>query len=130
MNDRLFLVVIESPYAGDVEENVEYARKAMADSLARLEYPLASHLLYTQPGILNDQVPEEREQGMRAGLAWASCASRAVFYCDRGISPGMRAAAEYYRKSNMPMEVRWLDEPELEDPIVLEAAMLIGLVQR
>ena len=40
------LVVVESPYAGNVASNVQYARRCLADSLWRGEYPIASHLLY------------------------------------------------------------------------------------
>lgn len=32
----------------------------MATSLKRGEAPIASHLLYTQPGILNDDIPDQR----------------------------------------------------------------------
>ena len=53
------LVVLESPFAGNVEMNIHYARACMADCLARGEAPFASHLLYTQPGILDDDIPEE-----------------------------------------------------------------------
>jgi hypothetical protein len=55
------LVVLESPYAGDVDANVEYARACVRDALQRGDAPIASHLLYTQPGILRDEVPAERE---------------------------------------------------------------------
>lgn len=55
------LVIIESPYAGDVERNIEYARRRVRDSPARGEAPIASHLLYTQPGIPDDNVPSERQ---------------------------------------------------------------------
>ena len=44
-------VILESPYAGDIERNVKYARMAVRDSLSRGEAPIASHLLYTQEGI-------------------------------------------------------------------------------
>ena len=56
-------VILESPYAGDIERNVAYARMAVRDSLAKGEAPIASHLLYTQEGILKDEVPEERQWG-------------------------------------------------------------------
>jgi hypothetical protein len=71
------LVILESPYAGDVETNTTYARACVRDSLSRGEAPLASHLLYTQPGILRDDVPDERQRGMDAGLAWGgqACSS-------------------------------------------------------
>jgi hypothetical protein len=63
-------VVLESPFAGDVEANLKYARECMADCLRRGEAPIASHLLYTQPGILDDTKPEERKLGMEAGFTW------------------------------------------------------------
>jgi hypothetical protein len=58
------LVILESPYAGDVAANTAYARACVRDSLSRGEAPLASHLLYTQPGILRYDVPDERQRGI------------------------------------------------------------------
>jgi len=83
------LVIIESPYAGDVERNLRYVRACMADCLARGEAPYASHALYTQPGVLDDGVPEERRLGMRAGFAWREMADATVVYTDIGMSRGM-----------------------------------------
>jgi hypothetical protein len=100
------LVIIESPYAGDVEANVTYARLAMRDSLNRGEAPIASHLLYTQPGILRDDVAEERQWGIDAGLAWRRRCDLAVFYIDRGWSSGMLAAREIYEREGGSFETR------------------------
>lgn len=83
------LVIIESPYAGNVKINVPYARMCIRDSLNRGEAPIASHLLYTQPGILNDDIPEERTQGINAGLAWLKRAQITAVYTDLGVSSGM-----------------------------------------
>src|SRR5690606_24498929 len=47
-DSRKPLVIIESPYSGDVERNTEYARSCLLDSLRRGEAPIASHLLHTQ----------------------------------------------------------------------------------
>ena len=104
------LIIIESPYAGSVTENVAYARAAMRDSLQRGEYPIASHLLYTQPGILDDLVPTERALGIAAGLAWRSVAHMAAFYTDRGYSCGMLAAKEIYDREGFPYELRSIEE--------------------
>jgi hypothetical protein len=87
-------VIIEIPYAGDVERNVRYARACLADSLARGEAPFASHLLYTQPGVLDDAKPEERARGIEASLAWRHWADATVVYADLGITPGMRMGIE------------------------------------
>ena len=80
------LVIIESPYAGDVEKNVKYARLCMKDSINRGEYPFASHLLYTQENILNDNDPVERTLGIVAGFAFAKLCDKTVIYADLGIS--------------------------------------------
>jgi len=87
-------VVIESPFAGEVEANIKYARACLRDSLHRGEYPIASHLLYTQPGVLDDDVPEERALGIEAGLSWGELADETVVYVDRGISPGMQGGID------------------------------------
>lgn len=85
-------VVIESPFAGDIEKNTAYARLCLADSLSRGESPIASHLLLTQ--VLDDTKPDERNKGIKAGLCWTDVADAHVFYVDYGISDGMMAALE------------------------------------
>lgn len=100
------LVIIESPYAGDVEANIQYAKEAMLDSLSRGEAPIASHLLYTQ--MLDDEIPEERKLGIEAGLAWRRVAEMPVFYADRGWSSGMKAAKELYDSENIKYEIRFI----------------------
>lgn len=102
------LVVLESPYAGNIAENEAYARRCLADCLARGESPIASHLLLTQPGVLKEGVPEERNKGIEAGLAWQAVADAVVFYTDRGMSPGMRGAERNAEKVGAIMEYRTL----------------------
>ncbi len=102
------LVILESPYAGDVEANVEYARACLRDCLLRGEAPIASHLLYTQPGVLNDNEPAERQQGIDAGLAWRRVADASVVYTDRGISRGMQYGIDAATAVGIPVEMRKL----------------------
>jgi hypothetical protein len=104
------LVIIESPYAGDVESNLTYARKCIRDSLLRGEDPLASHLLYTQEGVLNDSVPEERARGISAGLHWYAVADKAIFYLDRGFSSGMIEALIAAKNYSVEIEFRLLEK--------------------
>lgn len=103
------LVIIESPYAGDIETNVEYARACVRDSLSRGEAPIASHLLYTQPGVLKDEVPEERQWGIDAGLAWRRVAEASVVYTDRGVSTGMRYGINAACEAGIPVEFRSIE---------------------
>src|ERR1019366_3199089 len=86
------LVIVESPYAGDIEANVAYARACVRDALARGEAPFVSHLLYTQPGILRDEVPAERERGIAAAHVGFRGAPPPGFSPDRVFSRGMGPA--------------------------------------
>lgn len=86
------LVVIESPFAGDRRRNEAYLTACLRDSLRRGEAPFASHRLYTEA--LDDEVPEDRNLGIAAGLCWASRAGLTAVYVDLGISPGMKIGIE------------------------------------
>lgn len=106
----MILTIIESPYAGDIETNIEYARKCIKDSLLRGEAPIASHLLYTQKGILDDNIKEERQLGIDAGLEWRRVAEKHVFYTDLGISEGMKYALKYATDNKLNVEFRTLKQ--------------------
>lgn len=99
-------VIIESPYAGDIERHLSYARRCMHDSLSRGEAPLASHLLYTQPGILRDDIKTERDWGIAAGLVWADIADATIVYMDLGISRGMKLGIDNAQRSGRQIEYR------------------------
>jgi hypothetical protein len=104
-------VVLESPFAGDVVTNQAYARACIRDALLRGEAPLASHLLYTQPGVLNDGDRNERAHGINAGHAWIPLADCVVVYQDRGISAGMQAGINSAEFHGIPVECRSLGAP-------------------
>jgi hypothetical protein len=100
------LVIVESPYAGELDRNIAYARAAVRDSLLRGESPIASHLLYTQDDILKDWVPEERKLGIEAGLAWRHVADASVVYTDFGLSSGMKMGIETAQANGLKVEYR------------------------
>ena len=103
-------VIIESPYAGDISRNELYARRALADSISRGEAPFASHLLYTQPGVLDENDPAQRALGIELGYTWMSVASLVVFYIDYGMSPGMYKAEGKAAFLSIPIEKRTIGE--------------------
>lgn len=123
-------VILESPYASSsrwrlvamVQRwlNRRYARACVRDSLLRGEAPIASHLLYTQRGILRDEVPAERQHGIDAGLAWRAVADATVVYFDRGISAGMHYGIKAAEESGNAVHYRrlsdWLAEPPWREP--------------
>jgi|SRR5262245_30602406 len=94
-------VMVESPYRAETTEgiarNVDYARRAMRHSLDLGEAPFASHLLYTQPNILDDTEPKERERGLQCCYEWMAVADRVAFYVDLGWSQGMISALKIAR---------------------------------
>ena len=111
--------IIESPYGthpdgtradpATVERNLRYVRAAMADCFRRGEIPLASHALYTQPGVLDDTKPEERAKGMGAGFALRAALASAegpylvktCVYRDLGVTPGMIRGIEESRNDGV-----------------------------
>jgi oligoribonuclease (3'-5' exoribonuclease) len=101
--------VIESPYAGDVAANVAYARRCVLDCLSRGEAPCASHLFFTQEGLLDDADPVERRLGIEAGFAWGASSQLVAVYVDRGVSDGMRRGIEAALARGANVEVRALD---------------------
>ncbi len=98
------LVAIESPYAGNVEDNVHYLGMCILDCLRRGEAPFASHGLY--PGPLDDDKPTERALGIRAGFEWSAVASVRVVYTDLGISPGMQLGIDAAHELGQAIEYR------------------------
>jgi hypothetical protein len=99
------LVIIESPFRAETAKlatrNMTYLNQCIADSLRRGESPYASHRMI--PGALDDNVPAERDLGIRAGYAWWKAAHKVVFYEDLGWSEGMHKA--YQRAKTMQLLV-------------------------
>ena len=106
--ERMSLVIIESPYTGNVERNLKYLRACMRDCLLRGESPFASHGLYTQEGVLDDDDEEERMLGIRAGFAWKTVADRTVVYTDFGVTDGMQMGIEAAQHQGHSVEYRTL----------------------
>lgn len=116
------ITIVESPYSGDVEANVAYAKRACDDCFEKNETPYASHLFF--PQFLDDSDDDERELGIRAGYDIALAVFKAMktdaddqpnvcltiaFYVDNGWSQGMEAAVEFYSQAGIPIEIRRLD---------------------
>lgn len=105
-------VIIESPYAGNKEEilrNENYARSAALDCLSKGEIPFASHILYTQKGILDDTKPAQRRLGIEAGLTFGEICQKSVLYSDLGMTEGMVEGIEKAKKSGRGVEIRQVD---------------------
>ena len=102
------LVVIESPYAGDVPANLAYLHQIIRECALRDDSPYASHLMLTEA--LDDLDTHERAVGIELGLRWRRAADARLFYIDRGWSPGMLAAKALYVAEGLSFEIRVLGE--------------------
>ena len=105
MTNTFTRVIIESPYAGDVERNKRYLAACMRDCLMNHgEAPFTSHGLYTVA--LDDDKPLERDAGINAGFSWAVVAEYVVVYYDFGVSGGMKLGIANAEKLGLPVEMR------------------------
>ncbi len=104
------LVVIESPYAGNVEGNLHYLHECIHECAFRGDSPYASHLMLTIA--LDDNHASERALGIELGLMWRRKADMRIFYIDRGWSTGMRAARALYDEERLPYELRELGQED------------------
>ena len=94
------LVYIASPYAGDVEGNVAFAKAACRYAAAQGCTPVAVHLMY--PQFLDDQVPKEREAGLKMGQrVLAACDE--IWLCGERMSAGMKAEETEAKRLGIPI---------------------------
>lgn len=94
------LVYICSPFAGNIESNIWFARAACLYAANQGCAPVAVHLLY--PQILDDNVPTQREIGIRMGLrVLASCDE--LWICGSRISHGMSCEITEAERIGIPI---------------------------
>lgn len=106
------LSYVESPYSGDIEANVEYARRAMHNEMTRGRAPFLSHLLYTQhptAGFVHDDDEEHKHAGRERAIELAGRFRTVpgmitVFYIDKGWSRGMLEAKKVCEEKGLPFE--------------------------
>ena len=90
------IVYICSPYAGDIEKNVERARLYSRFAVESGCIPLTVHLLY--PQFMNDENPAERELALRFGNVLMSKCSEVWVFAGHGVSNGMASEIAYAKR--------------------------------
>lgn len=106
------LVYIAFPYAGDVENNIAFAKAACRYAMEQGCTPVAVHLLY--PQFLNDLIPEERELGIQMGLRVLKACDE-LWICGEFISAGMQT--EYQAAKELGIPVRRITGNEISQEI-------------
>ena len=82
------LVYVCSPYRGDTERNVAYAKELTREVLEYGYTPITPHLYLTQ--VLDDEIPKERELGLLAGQELLKHCEYILIGWRYGISDGMQ----------------------------------------
>lgn len=103
------LVYICSPFAGDIENNVNMARTYSRFAVRNACIPLAPHLLF--PQFMDDSVPAERELALFMGLVLLTKCEQ-VWVFGKKVSKGMAAEIGKAEKKHIP--IRYFTE-ELEE---------------
>lgn len=94
------IVYICSPYSGDIDANVEAARRYCRYAVSAGYLPFAPHLLY--PQFMNDSDAFERKLGIRFGeILMDRCAEVWVFGAE--ISAGMKAEISRAQRKGYPL---------------------------
>lgn len=101
-------VIVESPFAGHRDMNADYLKACLRDCVNRGEVPFASHGFFVH--FLNEDLPDEREMGIKMGYDFWEKADKVVFYMDLAMSKGMQSALIKAFAENKPIERRQLPE--------------------
>ena len=101
------LIYVASPYAGDIEKNTEFAKRACRHAMGEGHVFFAPHLLY--PQLLDDSNPQERQAGLDMGLVMLPRCDELWCYGDH-ISLGMHLEIEEAGRLGIP--VRRVTEQE------------------
>ena len=94
------IIYVASPYAGDIEKNTEFAKRACRHVMNEGHAFFAPHLLY--PQLLNDANPHERQTGLDMGIAMLPRCDELWCYGDR-VSPGMCLEIEEAARLGIPV---------------------------
>lgn len=122
------VVILESPYSGDIDRNVAYLQRAMHDARTRGEVVIAPHMMWTQHHLcpthyVSDydakyEVPNGgREIALQQIHELRRRADLIVFYMDYGMSSGMRDGMDQCIKENLKFEERTLGDTHKDSEI-------------
>lgn len=126
MDNKVQVVLLESPFSGNIQRNVAYTQRAMADSRQRNEAPIITHLLWTQhhekaDHFVSDYDPKYtlpnlgRESALEQLKAIRRRVHKVVFLVDYGYSNGMKHGLEHCKKEGIPYEERKLGNTEEDE---------------
>lgn len=105
------LVYICSPFSGEVEKNIQNARKFSRYAVEKGRIPVTPHLLY--PQFLNDDDPNDRELGLLFGNVLMDKCKEIWVFGER-ISPGMKGEIARAKKKRYAVRYFTVDCEEVK----------------
>ena len=99
------LVYIASPYAGDIEHNIERTRHYCRFAVSQGYIPLAPHLHY--PQFMDDNNKQERELGLFFALVLLGKCDE-LWVCGSHVSKGMET--EIAKAQKRGMKIKYISE--------------------
>lgn len=110
---NLQMIYVASKLKGDIETNIEKAKKYCKFVHDKGLMPVASHIMYPAIGF-NDEVEAEREKCRLYGMyLLAVCDALYCFIENDEISDGMRAEIDTAKKLNIPIKYFRVLEDEI-----------------
>ena len=106
------IVYICSPYAGNIEQNTENAKKYSRFAVDNHCLPITPHIYFTQ--FLDDTLPEDRAFGTMAGLMLLSDCDELWYFGD-SVSQGIVREIIAAKEQGIP--VRYVNDQEIEKTI-------------
>ena len=97
-NIKKRLVYICSPYAGDIDGNIEMAKRYARFAVSLGKIPIIPHLMYSR--FLNEDDSKERKLGIAMGLVLVTIC-RELWYFGDDVSKGMAMEINKAEKSNL-----------------------------
>lgn len=118
------MVYIASPYAGEVDQNVRFAKAACLFAISQDCTPVAVHLLY--PQLLDDSNPAQREAGIRMGLRVLEAADE-LWLCGDRMSHGMNEELAAAKQLGIP--IRQIPEAEITEVVSMKQSYGVWAVR-
>lgn len=109
------LIYIASPYAGEVAQNVSFAKAACRYAMELGHTPVAVHLLY--PQFLDDGDPAQRAAGLTMGHRVLEACDE-LWVCGERISTGMATEISEAKKLGIP--IREVDTEQIQGGFQME----------
>lgn len=104
------LIYVASPYAGDIEKNVEFAKSACRAVVRAGHVFYAPHLML--PSLYSDDIPDERQISLDIGLYMIPKCDELWVFGTR-ISRGMKGEIEEANRLGIPVRQVDLDLNEI-----------------